>query len=184
MSFNIEEIYECLFDDEALAKLPELMARIGNARSAVMHWKHRDGGYEVMGHSYFSQAIIEMTPEVLPIDPWTMACMNRPNELLRLDLVMPERSFETSPACKKLFFDNGDDTTQAMGMVIKSHHGEGVLGVHRGRTQPRFEAVTKPALPMSFVISSASCCCAANLPPGGALRRMRGRRSMDFRSRS
>jgi DNA-binding CsgD family transcriptional regulator len=140
MGFSIEQIYECLLDDEALSKLPELMAQIGKARSAVMHWRHHDGGFEVMGHSYFSQAIIDMTPEVLPIDPWTKACTARPNELLRLDLVMPENFFENSPACKKLFFDNGDDTTQAMGMVIKSHHGEGVLGVHRGRTQPRFEA--------------------------------------------
>lgn len=140
MSFSVEQIYECLLDDEALSKLPELMARIGNARSAVMHWKHRDGGYEVMGHSYFSQAIIDMTPEVLPIDPWTTACMSHPNKLVRLDLMMPEKFFENSPACKKLFFDNGDDTTQAMGIAIRSHHGEGILGVHRGRTQTPFEA--------------------------------------------
>jgi hypothetical protein len=103
MGFNVEEIYECLLDDEAFSKLPELMARIGNARSAVMHWKHHDGGYEVVGHSYFSQAIIDMTPEVLPIDPWTKTCLGYPNKLVRLDRMMPEKFFENSPPARNCF---------------------------------------------------------------------------------
>jgi DNA-binding CsgD family transcriptional regulator len=140
MAFSVEEIYEGLLDDEAFARLPELLARIAHARGAAMSWRHRDGDYEAMAYSYFSKEIMDLLPEVLPIDPWSKSMLHRPNELVRLDQVVPPTAFENSPAAKKLFFDNGDDTAQCMGVIVSSNRGEGIIGVYRGRTQATFDA--------------------------------------------
>jgi DNA-binding CsgD family transcriptional regulator len=137
MDVPVEAIYEGLFDDDAFAQLPALMAKIADARSAVINWRHRDGEYEVMGHHYFSQEIIDQTPDVLPFDPWFNWGLRNPNRFVRVDNFLPPGAFERSPAAK-VFVDNGDDTTRCMGMMISSDYGHGSLGVHRGRTQAEF----------------------------------------------
>jgi DNA-binding NarL/FixJ family response regulator len=139
-SIRIEQIYEALFDDEAFAALPELMARAGRGRSALMLWGHHDGGMQVMGASYFGGDFLERYPEFNPVDPWWAAIQARPNELLRIDQHVAPTVFESSVIYNELILDAGDDTFHAMGAAIQSPWGSGALGVHRGRTAGPFEA--------------------------------------------
>jgi DNA-binding CsgD family transcriptional regulator len=134
-----EQIYEGLFDDEAFADLPRLLAQTACARSGMLHWRHLDGGYEVFNFSYLSEELMRQAPEFLPIDPWTIAAMERPNRVLQLDQYVSARQFGNSVVYNDYIRASGDDTFHCLASIIASGWGTGTLSVHRGRSQAAFD---------------------------------------------
>ena len=133
-----DDIYACLFDDEAFARLPDLLASAGGARSGIVHWRAGDCDYEVLGCSYFPAGVIAQLPELLVFDPWTRVGMKHPNRLMRLDQFVA--NWEASIPYNEIIRPAGDDTTQCMGITVTLPQGYGSLAVHRARSQPPFDA--------------------------------------------
>jgi DNA-binding CsgD family transcriptional regulator len=141
-----EDIYEALFDDEALGRLPQRLADIAGARSALMFWRHHDGIYEVMGSTHFSDRIVGLFPEILPIDLWNQAALSHPNQLIRTDLYVTPQAYERSTAFNEYLRPDGDDTFHCMGQSIITPFGAGVIGLHRGRSAATFDETDQAAL--------------------------------------
>ncbi|MGH7016426.1 MAG: hypothetical protein ACRED8_04995, partial [Caulobacteraceae bacterium] len=70
-SFRPEEIYEAAFDDEAFARLPQVLAQAANAKSGLVVWRPRDGRSEMASFYNFSPEIVENLPDFLPDDLWS-----------------------------------------------------------------------------------------------------------------
>ena len=136
------EIYEAVFDDEALAALPAMLARSAGARSGLIHWRHRDQSHEVFAYSYFTPRSMELYASTYAaIDPWVVAAETQvtPNEIIRLDRHVPAAAFEASRIHREFVTGQGDDTFHCVGAAFRTRWGQGLLGVHRGRRATPFE---------------------------------------------
>lgn len=138
-----EEIYDALFDDDALGRLSTLMARAGDARSALLQWRHVDGTAAVMGYEYYTdQYIAEYQRAYFAYDPWVAATLARPerfNAVSIVDKYVPQPAFERSVLFNEFVRAQNDDTYYCMGGVVNSAWGQGILSVQRGRTQKPFD---------------------------------------------
>lgn len=138
---HVEDIYAALTDDEALARLPRLLAELTNARSALIHWRHPDGDAQVLAHSYFTDAQIrDFTDRFAAKSLWHQACLppDRINRIWNIGQLVGEKAFAKSEIFNEWIRPGGDDTFYCIGGVFETPCGRGALAVHRGRTQPDF----------------------------------------------
>jgi DNA-binding CsgD family transcriptional regulator len=137
-----EEIYEALFDDEALARLPDLLCRAGNSRSAMLVWRHNDGLSENIAYNYFEPDWFTAYGAFADRDPYRIFAF-QPANLNRLILpneVISSKAFERTQIYNELVRRHGDDTVYCMGTAIESAWGFGTIGLHRGRKAQAFDA--------------------------------------------
>jgi DNA-binding CsgD family transcriptional regulator len=136
---RVEEIYEALFDDEALARLPNIMAKAAKARSAMMFWQHQDGVSQSIAYSYFQPQWFEQYNDFAERDPYRNFAVQNINRLILPNEVISPAAFERSAIYNELIRPNHDDTVFCTGSAIRSAWGTGIIGVHRGRTAKPFD---------------------------------------------
>lgn len=139
--FRTEDIYEALFDDEALACLPDLLCEVGRARSAMMLWRHIDGVSHSIAHNYFEPGWFAKYSEFADRDPYRVFAL-QPANLNRLILpneVISPKAFERTEIYNELIRKYADDTVYCMGTAIQSAWGAGTIGLHRGRKASAFD---------------------------------------------
>ena len=138
-----EQIYEALFDDEALEQLPQRLANAVGGRSTILNWRHSDGGFGALGYCYFTPEFMAAYVETwAALDPWVIAAAQPSmlNRVLLLDEAVPSDAFARSALYNDFVRASGDDTFYAMGVAYSSARGDGILGVNRGRAAGPFEA--------------------------------------------
>ncbi len=133
---STEQIYESLFDDEAFARLPDLLARTVGARSAVLAWRYRDGGTQVLHHNgYFTDtAFADYSANYADDDPWIPVAYRpgRMNTAIRMDEEIDALSVRRTAFYNDWLRGLGDDTLHCLGAATTMRAGEGIIGLHRG----------------------------------------------------
>ncbi|HUO12622.1 MAG TPA: hypothetical protein VMU37_07690 [Caulobacteraceae bacterium] len=140
-AFRPEEIYEALFDEQAFLRLPQVLARAGNGRSALLHWRHSEGAYETLAYDHFTPELMDDYDKTFRvIDPWVVAVFSsrKRNTALNMDRLLPAPIFQNSAAFNDCIRVHGDDTMHCIAAVMETPWGQGILGVHRGRGAPDF----------------------------------------------
>lgn len=140
----VDQIYEALTDDEAYARLPEVLAAATGSRSAIISeldanlrpYKLTRHGIGDDQHARFlSQGLAEH-------DVWTHVVRwtgRYDRTTLCEDFVDADR-FRTTTFYNELYRPFGDDTARCMGVVMRRTVGFMSVGLHRAYRQPRFEA--------------------------------------------
>ena len=141
MRVRTEDIYEALFDDAALARLPDILAKAAGGRSAFLNWHHSSGLTEVVASSSTSPTWFEEYVPFAEYDPY-LALALKPQNLNRVLLCnewIGPRSFQSSIIYNDLIRRHGDDTVYCTGTAFRSPWGGGSVGVHRGKNHRPFE---------------------------------------------
>lgn len=135
-------IYEAALDDQLFAELPSIVAKAMDARSCVLHWRDQRGTAEISTHSrYFSDAnMANYADNFVAHDLWTEAGMGQGfvNKGWRTTDLVPSTDYERSIFYNEWIRAIGDDTFYCCGSVMRTAHGYGIIGLHRGRTQGDF----------------------------------------------
>ena len=142
-SLNTDDIYASLFDDDAFAALPAMLAEAVDGKSSVLQWQHKDGGVEVLASSYYSKDFLEKyAAEFYMYDPWRLSilAMGLTNEVVLGERLVPSQVYEKSLYYNDFIKKNNDDTFYCMTSTFESKHGVGMLGIERGCTDAPFEA--------------------------------------------
>jgi DNA-binding CsgD family transcriptional regulator/PAS domain-containing protein len=148
MSIRTEQIYEALFDDDAFARLPDVLARSAHARSAFMIWRHNDGLTQCVARSTSPPTWFDDYAEFAEHDPYLALALRPQNTnrvLLCNDWIAPA-TFEKSAIYNDLVRRHGDDTVYCMGSCTSSAWGSGIIGIHRGRNNRPFDVTDQKRL--------------------------------------
>lgn len=139
-----EDIYDCLDDDDAFARLPGLVAEAIGARSAVFHWRSQDNGPLVLADSgYWSpERMGEYVDRYAEHDIWAQSTLTRQtrNRLWVIDELVPERVYGNSVFYNDWIRTMGDDTYHCAGMSMAGASGTGLIGLHRAKSSGAFES--------------------------------------------
>jgi DNA-binding CsgD family transcriptional regulator/PAS domain-containing protein len=142
-SVRSEEIFEGLFDDEAFARLPALLADAVGARSSIIQWRRLRGDFEVAGYSNFTAETVASYGETWrALDPWASAAMSpqRTNRLGLLEELVPQDQFARTTFYNDFCRPEADDIFHCMGAGFSTAWGDGLFGLLRGRSESAFEA--------------------------------------------
>jgi DNA-binding CsgD family transcriptional regulator len=135
-------IYEAALDDDLFAELPSIVATALEARSCVLHWRDQDGAAEISTHSgYFSnEQMTNYACNFVGHDLWTEAGMRQGfvNRAWRTTDLVPTKDYERSIFYNEWIRAMGDDTLFCCGSVMRTPHGDGIIGLHRGKGQSDF----------------------------------------------
>jgi DNA-binding CsgD family transcriptional regulator len=144
-----EEIWDALTSDEALAALPDALARACGARSALLLYQSHDASSQALVFNYWPAEQIGLyTRRFAHLDPWRVA-LDRPGLVNRVHLAsafVPARQFERSVVYNDFVREVGDDTFWCVGACLSTRRGMGSIAVQRGRTAPDFEQANAQAL--------------------------------------
>lgn len=142
MKLTSNLIYEAALDDELFAALPGIVAGAMGARSCVLHWRDQNGVAEISTHSgYFSdQQMANYAANFAAHDLWTEAGMGQGvvNRAWRTTDLVPSNEYEQSVFYNEWIRSMGDDTFYCSGSVMRTPHGHGIVGLHRGKGQADF----------------------------------------------
>ncbi len=131
-----EQIYDAMFDDDAFGRLPDLLARTVGARSAVLSWRDRDGGFDVLRHNgYFTDAhFADYGMHYVDSDPWIPVAYRpgRMNAAIRMDEEVDAASVRRTAFYNDWLRGMGDDTLHCLGAATSMRDGDGIIGLHRG----------------------------------------------------
>ena len=144
-----EQIYEAVFDEEAFAKLPALLAESVGGRSCLINWVHSDGEVENFACSYFGDAFIAGYRETYAAkDLWVSAAMAPAlqNRVFNVSEIVRPEIWDRSEIYNELIRPLGDDTSFCIGGTYATPWGLGILGVNRGRKAGQFAAEELAAL--------------------------------------
>jgi DNA-binding CsgD family transcriptional regulator len=135
-------IYEAALDDELFAQLPSMIAEATGARSCVLHWRDQQGAAEISTHSgYFTdEHMANYAQNFVSHDLWTDAGMGHGivNRAVSTTDLVPAADYERSVFYNEWIRAMGDDTFYCCGSVMRTVHGFGIIGLHRGKTQADF----------------------------------------------
>lgn len=137
-----EQIYEALFDDEAFGRLPALLAKAANAKSCMLHWRHREGPFEILAYSHFTPEIVSAYAQHWAThDLWVSAGLNtrRLNTLWLLEEAVSQNAFARSTIYNEFLRKEADDTFHCVGGIFSDSWGDGLIGIHRGRKARPFD---------------------------------------------
>jgi DNA-binding CsgD family transcriptional regulator len=140
-----EQIYEAAFDEEAFARLPELLAEATGAKSGLVIWVSPDRETEVANFHGLAPDVIQELPDFLPDDIWTHVTLKKPNQFLNMANHVPEKVFAAGRLYNELIRPKRDDTFHCMGIGIQAPWGFGVAAVHRGQSQTAFDVEAEAA---------------------------------------
>lgn len=142
MKLTTELIYEAALDDELFAELPSIIAESIEARSCVLHWRTNSGAAEIFAHSgHFSdEQMANYAANFAGHDLWTDAGMRQGfvNKAWNITEQVPTAEYERSIFYNEWIRAMGDDTFYCCGSVTQTIHGQGIIGLHRGKTQADF----------------------------------------------
>ena len=142
MKLRTELIYEAALDDELFAELPTLIAKSMGARSCVLHWRDQNGVAEIFTHSgYFSDGqMADYASNFVAHDLWTDAGMQlqRVNQAWNVSDIVANSDYDRSIFYNDWIRRMGDDTYHCVGSVMQTSLGQGIVGLHRGKTQADF----------------------------------------------
>ncbi|HET9810613.1 MAG TPA: LuxR C-terminal-related transcriptional regulator [Sphingomicrobium sp.] len=142
MKLTSDLIYEAALDDELFAQLPTIVAQSLAARSCVLHWRDRSGMAEISAHSgYFSDGQMEeYAANFVEHDLWTAAGMRQGfiNQAWNTTDIVPTSEYERSVFFNEWIRTMGDDTFYCCGSVMRTEYGDGIIGLHRGKSQSDF----------------------------------------------
>lgn len=129
----IDEIYEALIDEEAMAALPGRLAAAVGARSST--FQIYEGQAPVfLASSYFSEAMNQyyMENEVSVLDPWTPLVTKRGlfDQAVESDIYLSRKQFENTAFYNEFIRRFGDDTGFSLGAVLKTRGGFVGIGLH------------------------------------------------------
>lgn len=143
MRLTPQLIYEAALDDDVFAQLPTVLAKAFDARSCVLHWRDGAGAATIFAHSqyYTDTHLADYAANYVEHDLWTLAgaskgCANR--AWSTADLV-DEKSYGDSIFYNEWIRGMGDDTYHCLGSVLRTAHGDGALGIHRGKGDRDFD---------------------------------------------
>jgi DNA-binding CsgD family transcriptional regulator len=135
-------IYEAALDDDLFGELPSIVATALEARSCVLHWRDQNGAAEISTHSgYFpNEQMTNYASNFVGHDLWTEAGMRQGfvNRAWRTTDLVPTKDYERSIFYNEWIRSMGDDTFFCCGSVMQTAHGDGIIGLHRGKGQPDF----------------------------------------------
>lgn len=137
-----EQIYEALFDDDAFERLPALLAKVADAKSTLLQWRHREGPYEVLAYSHFTPDIISVyARHWVTHDLWISAGLDsrRLNKLWLLEEGVSQDTFARSAIYNEFLRKDADDTFHCVGGIFSTSWGHGIIGIHRGRKARPFD---------------------------------------------
>ncbi|HET7816382.1 MAG TPA: LuxR C-terminal-related transcriptional regulator [Sphingomicrobium sp.] len=144
MKLSTNLIYEAALDDELFEKLPSILAGTVGARSCVLHWRSEIGAPEIFSHSgYFPDAeMLNYATNFATHDVWTDAGMRQgfANRAWRTTDLVAANDYERSIFYNEWIRAMGDDTFYCCGSVMQTVHGQGIIGLHRGKTQADFSS--------------------------------------------
>lgn len=151
----VDEIYDGLTDEEALAALPARLAAAAGARSCTLHAFTPDNRLLLMlQNGYYPQDMYDfyVATSMHEHDFWRPAYQRRENlhRALSAEKVLDPSGYEGSIFYNEFFRRFGDDTARFLGGVAP--HGKGVftLALHRGRIHDPFgdeeESVVQPLI--------------------------------------
>lgn len=142
MKLTADLIYEAALDDGLFSELPLIVAGAMDARSCVLHWRHQDGAAEISAHSgYFSDPqMADYAANFVSHDLWTVAGTRQgfENRAWRTTDIVPTAEYEESIFFNEWIRAMGDDTFYCCGSVMRTVHGDGIIGLHRGKRQEDF----------------------------------------------
>ena len=164
MTLTAEEIYEAATDDETFASLASRLAELGNARSAVLHWRALDHAREteISMSGYFSESDMRIYDE-LPAgaDLWGVAASlpSSRNRLTPMEALVSQGAYEKSIIYNEWIRRIGDDSFHGLGGTFENNSVIFEIGLHRGRRQEAFsgeelkrlQPLMRPLLQMATV---------------------------------
>jgi DNA-binding CsgD family transcriptional regulator len=137
-----EDIYEALFDEDAFNNLPNRLAGVVNARSALINWVHTDGEIANLAYCYFDKAFMDdYAASFIHKDPWVEAAQApyRLNKILNASQIVSNSVFERSEIYNDLIRHHDDDTMYCIGGAFSTKWGAGIVGVNRGKNRGAFD---------------------------------------------
>lgn len=141
-----EQIYEAAFDDEAFARLPQLLAQATAAKSGLVVWRSPDHEVEIANFHALPPDLVELLPDFLPDDLWSHIVLKRPNQLLSMARYVPDKVFTAGRMYNELIRPGRDDTFHCMGICIPAPWGFTLAAVHRSKSQGAFDAADEALL--------------------------------------
>lgn len=129
----VDEIYEALLDEEAMAALPARLAAAVGARSSTFQiYEGQSPVY--LASSYFSAEMTEfyMENDIVSLDCWTPLVTDRSlfDRAVDADLFMSRDQFRNTAFHNEFFRKFGDDTGYSLGAVLRTRTGMVGLGLH------------------------------------------------------
>lgn len=138
----VSQIYEAALDDEQFTALPLVLAHHFHARSAVIHWLDSSRRSEVDATSgyYSASQMRTYTENFAANDLWTVAAARDAcrNTAWNANDLVAEDDYAKSTFYNDWIRPMGDDTWRCAGAVMETSRGFGIIGIHRGRSQPDF----------------------------------------------
>lgn len=129
-----EQIYEAVFDEQALRGLPSLLAHELNARSCLIQWVHSDGQLEGLADSFPAPELMDIYASTSGDKDWwldtTLDSQRQKTVYNIYEVTLPER-WNRSKTVEETCRIQGNDRLYCMGAAYKTGWGIGVIGVHR-----------------------------------------------------
>jgi DNA-binding CsgD family transcriptional regulator len=133
---STEQIYDCVFDNEAFATLPVLLAEGFDASAGSISWRRSGRGTTIAQHSgYYSDAALsDYEANYADSDPWVpAACL--PGNLGRpilMDEVVGTKTLHGTRFYNDWLRGQGDDAIHCMASATMTLMGEGIVTLLRG----------------------------------------------------
>ena len=139
----VEQIYDAAFDDDAFACVASGLADWFGARSALIHWVHKDGATDILSHSgYFTDEQLGLyARDFAWIDPWMSATTapEHANRVNNLEEIVPVDEFIRTDFYNHYVRAIGDDTCRGIGIRLENDWGSGFVALQRGLGQASFD---------------------------------------------
>jgi DNA-binding CsgD family transcriptional regulator len=145
----IELVYDAALDDEALATLPERIARFVGGNSCVIQRHDADGSCELLSFNHFgAELAAEYTRHFADSDPWVHALTQNSNgTAINVDRYLSRAEYMSSFGYNEFARKNRLDMIHCIG-AISPLPGQAIAGfaVHRGLRQSAFDAAEEQKL--------------------------------------
>jgi len=108
----------------------------------ILHWSHRDGGYEALGFCHFAPEWMQSYGETWAMcDPWFLAAKhpNRVNRLFLVHSAAPRTRFRQQPIYNDFLRDQGDGAFCCVWDTFSTPWDEGAIAAHRAAGAGPFE---------------------------------------------
>lgn len=150
----LEQLYSAIEDDQALAELPGIVARLCNARSATLSRFSSAGTlvYAAMNYWKPDHWADYYTKGFITADPWAeaAAAQGARGRAIALDEALPPERFHKTTMYNEMFRLVGDDTARCAGVAAPFLGGSLIVGIHNAGAALPFNAQQIAHLDLAF----------------------------------